>query len=245
MPDIKVTVWNEFRHEKSHDEVKAVYPDGMHISIAKALNKSGGIKAGTATLDEPEHGLTDEVLADTDVLIWWGHMAHHEVKDEIVDRVQQRVLNGMGLIVLHSGHMSKPFLRLMGSSGNLLWREAGDTERLWIVNPYHPITAGLGPYIELEQEEMYGEYFDIPEPEELIFISWFEGGEVFRSGAVWTRGLGKVFYFRPGHETHPTYHNPDILRVIANAVRWAAFAGNTQIENSCRNVEPICEVTVK
>ncbi|MDQ3327963.1 MAG: ThuA domain-containing protein [Chloroflexota bacterium] len=221
MDNPSVTVWNEFRHEKSHDAVKAIYPDGMHMTIAEALS-SAGLQTRTATLDEPEHGLTEEVLAETDVLTWWGHMFHNEVADEIVDRVHQRVLEGMGLVVLHSGHFSKIFRKLMGTTCNLKWREENDSERLWVVAPGHPITEGIGEYIHLEREEMYGEPFDIPDPDTLVFVSWFTGGEVFRSGACYRRGKGKVFYFRPGHETLPTYHNPEIQRVILNGVRWAA-----------------------
>jgi trehalose utilization protein len=219
---IRVTVWNEFRHEKIHDGVKAIYPDGIHKVIADALNKNTGIKASTATLDEPQNGLTDKILAKTDVLIWWGHMAHDDVNDIIAKKVKEAVLNGMGLIVLHSGHFSKPFKLLMGTSCNLKWREANEKERLWITSPNHPITEGLNEYIELPEEEMYGEFFDIPAPDELIFTSWFQGGEVFRSGCTFHRGHGKIFYFRPGHETHPTYHNSEIQKVIANATRWAA-----------------------
>jgi trehalose utilization protein len=221
MTNIRVTVWHEFRHEKHSEKVRSVYPEGMHIPIAAFL-KTQGFEVATATLDEPEHGLSEEVLAQTDVLTWWGHMAHGEVQDEIVKRVHKRVLEGMGLIVLHSGHFSKIFKALMGTTCNLRWREANETERLWVVQPGHPIARGVGPYIELEAEEMYGEFFDIPQPDELIFVSWFAGGEVFRSGATFTRGLGKIFYFRPGHETFPTYHNPQILQVIANAAHWAA-----------------------
>jgi trehalose utilization protein len=217
---INVTVWNEFRHEKKDERVRRIYPDGIHRAIADYLmNEKMEVK--TATLDDTEHGLTEQVLSETDVLVWWGHIAHHEVEDAIVERVKQRVLEGMGLVVLHSGHFSKIFKSLMGTSCDLKWREAGEKERLWVVNPGHPITEGIGEYIELEQEEMYGEFFDIPEPEELIFVSWFAGGEVFRSGCTFTRGLGKIFYFRPGHETYPTYHHPQVLKVIANAVRWA------------------------
>lgn len=218
---IRVTVWNEYRHEKSNPRIAALYPEGMHATIASALRENG-FEVGTATLDEPEHGLTAEVLDQTDVLTWWGHRAHGEVDDAIVERVRQRVLDGMGLIVLHSGHFSKIFIRLMGTTCNLKWREANDKERLWVVAPGHPITEGLGEYIEIEREEMYGELFDIPEPDQLVFISWFSGGEVFRSGCCYQRGQGKIFYFRPGHETYPTYHHADVQRVIANAVRWAA-----------------------
>jgi trehalose utilization protein len=197
------------------------------------------MKVGLAALDLPEHGLTQAVLDSTDVLLWWGHMAHDKVQDEVVDRVQKRVLEGMGLIVLHSGHFSKIFRKLMGTSCGLTWREAAERERLWVVNPSHPIAQGLGAYIQLENEEMYGECFDIPDPDELVFISWFEGGEVFRSGATWHRGKGKVFYFRPGHESYPTYYNKDVLKVIGNAVRWAKFAGNTKVQGiiQCPNVK--------
>ncbi|HEY4386778.1 MAG TPA: ThuA domain-containing protein [Ktedonobacteraceae bacterium] len=219
---LRVTVWNEYRHELSDQRVAAIYPKGIHTTIAEALNERGGVQVRTATLDEPEHGLSEEVLNATDVLVWWGHMAHGEVRDEIVDRVQRAVLAGMGLIVLHSGHFSKIFQRLMGTTCNLKWREANDKERLWVVAPGHPIVDGLGEYIELEHEEMYGEHFDIPAPETLVFVSWFTGGEVFRSGCCYSRGKGKIFYFRPGHETLPTYHHPDVQRVISNAVRWAA-----------------------
>lgn len=219
---IRVTVWNEFRHEKQDKEIAAIYPDGIHGAIAQHLRTLPGLEVRTATLDEPEHGLTDDVLASTDVLIWWGHMAHGAVSDAVVDKVQDRVLNGMGLIVLHSGHFSKIFKRLMGTTCNLKWREAGEKERLWVVDPSHPIAEGLGEYFEIEHEEMYGERFDIPQPDALVFISWFPGGEVFRSGACFIRGQGKIFYFRPGHESFPTYFHPEVLKVIGNAVRWAA-----------------------
>ena len=218
---LRVTVWSEFRHEKHNPKVQAVYPNGMHVVIADALRQQG-FSVQTATLDEPEHGLTEEVLLNTDVLTWWGHMAHGEVKDEIVDRVHKRVLQGMGLIVLHSGHFSKIFKRLMGTGCDLKWREADERERIWVVNPGHPIAAGLGEYFELPREEMYGEFFDIPEPDSLVFVSWFQGGEVFRSGCCYHRGEGRIFYFRPGHETYPTYYQEEVQQVIANAVRWAA-----------------------
>lgn len=218
---IRVTIWNEFRHEKSHAKVAAVYPDGIHKALAKQL-ADPDLTIRTATLDEPEHGLTDEVLANTDVLIWWGHMAHGEVRDEIVDRVQARVLNGMGLICLHSAHFSKVFKRLMGTTCNLKWREAEEKTRIWVVEPGHPIAAGLPEWFELEHEEMYGERFDIPAPDALVFVSWFAGGEVFRSGCCYNRGRGRVFYFQPGHETHPSYYQTEVIKVIRNAVRWAA-----------------------
>src|SRR5665647_393611 len=217
----KITVWNEYRHEKIDTAVSAIYPNGLHGAIKAFLDEEQDFEVRTATLDEAEHGLTDEVLNTTDVLIWWGHMAHEIVQDEVVEKVYKRVLSGMGLIVLHSGHYSKIFTKLMGTSCSLKWREAGENERLWVVEPTHPIAEGIGEYIELEHEEMYGERFDIPAPNALVFTSWFKGGEVFRSGCCFNRGYGKIFYFRPGHEGFPTFYNKQIQKVIKNAVRWS------------------------
>ena len=222
---IRVTVWGEDIHEHKSDTVAAIYPDGMHACIAEGLQTEAGVTTRTATLQEAEHGLSQAVLDATDVLVWWGHCGHHLVDDAVVEAVQQRVLQGMGLIVLHSGHFSKIFRRLMGTSCALHWREAGEKERLWICQPGHPIVQGLDApdgYIELEQTEMYGEPFGIPTPDEQIFISWFAGGEVFRSGCTWQRGNGKIFYFRPGHETYPIYYDERIRLILRNAVRWAA-----------------------
>jgi trehalose utilization protein len=233
---IHVTVWNEARHEKSSPEVHAVYPDGIHGAIAEGLRKSG-FSVRTATLDEPEHGLTDEVLKATDVLTWWGHMAHGEVSDVVVARIQKRVLEGMGLIVLHSGHMSKIFQKLMGTTCMLKWREANEKERIWVVEPGHPIVDGLKEHFELPHEEMYGERFDIPAPDTLVLVSWFPGGEVFRSGCCFSRGKGRIFYFRPGHETFPTYYDANIRLVIANAVRWAAPTKGVEVVWD--NVQPL------
>lgn len=218
---IRALVWNEYVHERENDEVAALYPDGMHAVIADAIGAEGDISARTAVLDDPEHGLSEEALDKTDVLLWWGHAAHDKVDDAIVERVAARVWGGMGLIVLHSAHFSKIFRRLMGAPCALKWREAGERERVWVVNPRHPIAAGLGERFELETEEMYGEPFSVPEPLETVFISWFQGGEVFRSGLTYRRGAGNIFYFRPGHESYPTYHDKTVGQVLRNAVRWA------------------------
>ncbi len=235
---IRALVWNEFVHEKSNALVGELYPDGIHAAIAAGLQAQLGeqVSVRTATLDQPEHGLTEDVLAGTDVLLWWGHAAHDQVADEIVERVQQRVLEGMGLLVLHSAHGSKIFRKLMGTSCMLRWREAGERERLWVVAPGHPIAAGLEEeYLELPAAEMYGEFFDIPAPDELVFISWFEGGEVMRSGCTFRRGKGKIFYFRPGHETYPIYKNPGVTRILANAVQWAV-PGDSPYFGQGRNI---------
>lgn len=234
---LRVTVWNEGRHEKTDETVKAVYPDGLHNAIASFLSVDPELAVTTATLDDPECGLPDAVLNNTDVLIWWGHMAHDDVPDELAQKVQEAVLKGMGLIVLHSGHLSKPFRRLMGTSCTLRWRDA-DRERLWTVNPTHPIAQGLPEHFELPVEEMYGEFFDVPQPDETIFLGWFKGGEVFRSGITYRRGYGKVFYFQPGHESNPTFKDPNIQRVIMNAVKWAAPAARRK-GLDCPNPKPL------
>jgi trehalose utilization protein len=222
MAPLQVTIWNEYLHEVEHASVAAIYPDGIHGAIANVIRTHHpDAIVRTATLRQPDHGLSDELLAETDVLLWWGHKAHQEVADRWAEKVHHAVLQGMGLVVLHSGHMSKPFHRVLGTYGTLRWREADEKERLWNLQPSHPILAGIPEFIELPQEEMYGERFDIPTPDELLMISWFQGGEVFRSLCTWRRGHGQVVYFRPGHETYPTYHHPQIGQIIANAAAWA------------------------
>lgn len=235
---IRVTVWSENIHDRTDERVRAVYPRGMHAAMADGIRAQLGerVEVGTATLDQPQHGLTDDVLDATEVLTWWGHVGHELVDAEVVEKVQRRVLAGMGLLVLHSGHLSRPFVKLMGTSCNLRWREADDREVVWTVNPGHPIAAGLPPAFVIPRQEMYGEYFDIPQPDELVFISSFSGGEVFRSGCCFRRGLGRVFYFSPGHESFPVYYDQNVQRVIANGVLWATSgtrpAYTTTVEQS-------------
>jgi len=223
---LRVVVWGENRHEQSEEHVRAIYPDGMHETIRRAVEEQLGarVSVSTATLDEAEHGLTDERLDATDVLVWWGHAAHGEVADAVVARVHQRVLAGMGLLVLHSGHWSKLFVGLMGTTCTLRWRSEHDRELVWTVNPTHPISRGVPNPIIIPEQEMYGEFFDIPVPDELIFLSTFSGGEVFRSGCTFRRGYGKIFFFSPGDQEFPVYHHADVRRVIANGVEWAAPA---------------------
>lgn len=224
--ELRVTVWNENVHERRDAaDMAARYPTGIHGAIRDGIQQLlPDAVVRTATLDQPDCGLSEEVLADTDVLTWWGHIAHGEVGDEVVERVYQHVLSGMGLLVLHSGHWSKIFMKLMGTSCTLKWRSEHDRELVWGVNPTHPIAAGVPNPIVIDEQEMYGEWFDIPAPDELVFISSFSGGEVFRSGCTFRRGNGKIFYFSPGDQDFPVYHHPDVRRVLANAVQWAAPA---------------------
>ncbi len=223
MSALRVLVWNEGEHELSDASVQAIYPDGIHGAIAAGLRELLGeeVVVRTATLRDPEHGLSEEVLAETDVLLWWGHIAHDAVADEVVERVHRHVLSGMGILVLHSGHFSKIFIRLMGTTCSLAWRNDGEQELVWTVAPGHPIAEGIEQPLRIERQEMYGEFFDVPQPDELVFVSSFAGGEVFRSGLTYRRGRGRVFYFSPGDQEYPVYHHPQIRRVLANAVRWA------------------------
>jgi trehalose utilization protein len=223
---MRVTVWGENVHEQQEEDVRARYPDGMHGAIAAGIAELLGdaVEVGTATLQEPEHGLTQEVLDGTDVLTWWGHIAHDEVDDAVVARVHDAVLGGMGLIALHSAHYSKILRSLLGTSCSLRWRNDGERELVWTVDPAHPIAAGVPQPIAIEAQEMYGEHFDIPQPDELVFVSSFAGGEVFRSGCCFRRGAGRIFYFSPGDQDYPVYHHADVKRVIANAIEWAAPA---------------------
>lgn len=216
---IHVTIWNEYIQEKQCEQAAKIYPEGIHKCLASFIGKEKDITVQTATFEMPEHGLTQEVLDKTDVLIWWGHCKHEEVLDEVVTRVKDRVLHGMGLISLHSAHHSKIMKSLLGTTLNLRWRH-GDRERVWCTSPTHPIAKGLPAYFELDKEEMYGEYFDIPTPDEVVFTGWFAGGEVFRSGVTFTRGLGKIFYFQPGHEEYPIYYQKEIRQVILNAIYY-------------------------
>lgn len=217
---INVTVWWENSVKTAADDVLEVYPNGINECLKDFLNTDESINATSVSLDDESFGLPDELLNNTDVLMWWGHTRHQNVPDELVEKIYNRVMCGMGIIFLHSAHFSKPFKRLMGTTCSLKWRE-GDRERVWNILPSHPIAKNIPDYFELGEEEMYGERFDIPKPDEIVFMGWFAGGELFRSGCTWQRGLGKVFYFQPGHETNPTYHNKYVQQILLNAVKWA------------------------
>lgn len=244
MKRIHVTIWNEYVHEREQNPVgeyiRTFYPEGIHRHLQQALAASD-LELTTGTLDQPEYGLSEAALANTDVLLWWGHCAHDNVPETLVDRIQLRVQAGMGLIVLHSGHYSKIFRRLMGTSCRLRWREVGEKERLWVVAPGHPIARDIPPTFTLPHSEMYGEPFDLPDDGKIVFMSWFEGGNVFRSGVTFQRDAGRVFYFSPGHETYPIYQDANIQRILANAIRWAAPTEilSPRITPSPEPVEPI------
>lgn len=241
MQKINVTIWNEFIHERGEDPVgvliRKIYPDGIHNALAENL-AAEDLSIRAVSLDMPEQGLPDEVLNSTDVLVWWGHCAHAQVADALVDRIQNRVQHGMGLVVLHSGHLSKIFRRMLGTQCRLRWREIGEKERIWVVDKSHPVAQGVPETFTLPHTEMYGEPFDIPDDGKIVFLSWYEGGNVFRSGVAFQRDAGRIFYFAPGHETYPIYHDATVLKVIGNAIRWAALPGGIQPDRITSQPEP-------
>ena len=241
---IRLTIWNEFVHEKTNERVAALYPNGLHATIKEQLEKiaPGEYEITLASLDMPEHGLTDEVLNNTDVLIWWGHCRHSLVDDAIAAKVVDHVHRGMGFIALHSAHLSKPFVKLMGTPCTLRWRCANEKGRMWKIDRTHPITRGIPDSFELESEEMYGEPFLVPKPDDLLWVTWYEGGEIFRSGCTYTRGNGNIFYFQPGHEDCPSYYNPYVIQIIKNAIDWAN-PGCDRIPICCDFQDPFEKLT--
>ncbi len=242
---IRVLVWDE----KPPHAPKSIYPNSINGAVADGLNKlgDGSIDVRTTNLEDPEQGITEAGLAETEVLIWWGHMYHGKVSDETVRRVVNRVRNeGMGFIALHSAHYSRPFKAVVEGHGHLKggWRENDppESEEIYVTAPWHPIAKGITNFT-LDQEEYYGAPFDVPPPLVMVFQSHFPlDGRTFPSGLCWTvgkgktegftsgqgkgvgegEGIGRVFYFRPGHETIPTYYNENVQRVITNGVLWCA-----------------------
>lgn len=235
---MNVLIWNENQHEKTDEKVAKIYPEGIHGCL-KSFLQCDDINVTTSTLDDENCGITKEVLENTDVILWWGHCNHGDVPDEVAQMVKDAVLSGMGAIFLHSAHHSKPFKLLMGTSCNLSWREDGDSERLWVTKPGHPILDGIDRYFDLPHEETYAEPFDIPNPDELLLISSYSGTEVFRAGCTFNRGAGKIFYFQPGHETFPTFYDENVRTIIKNAVKWAK--PHTRVKVECPHIVKIEE----
>ncbi|MDR0426377.1 MAG: ThuA domain-containing protein [Clostridiales bacterium] len=235
---MKIALFVEMAPGMRAGECREAYPEGMQNCL-KAMLEAAGHRVTLVEQDENGDGAAmAAAVGDADVAYWWGHGLHQKVSDAAADAVVRAVWRGMGLVCLHSSHLSKPFLRLIGTDGTLCWREAGENERLWVVDPAHPIAAGLPPTVEIEREEMYGEPFGIPQPDELVFLGWYKGGEVFRSGCVFRRGRGKVFYFQPGHETYPNYKLPDVRRILLNAAEYLRCPAKAAADAECPCVPP-------
>jgi trehalose utilization protein len=242
---VRALVWDE----NPPHAPKAIYPDSINGAVAEGLRKfgEGRIEARTANLDDHEQGITEAALAVTDVLLWWGHARHGLVNEQTVALVADRVRNqGMGFVALHSAHYSKTFQAVVGGPGHLKggWREMDppEPEEIYVTAPWHPIAKGVTDF-RLEHEEYYGAPFDVPPPLVMVFQSRFPyDGRSFPTGLCWTvgkgidpdftcgpgqgigqgEGIGRVFYFRPGHETIPTYYDERVQRIITNAVMWCA-----------------------
>lgn len=248
MKKINVTIWNEYIHEREAGPVgeliRTIYPDGIHNALAKNLSAED-LNISAVSLDMPAQGLPDELLNYTDVLLWWGHVGHAKVDDALVEKIHSRILHGMGLIVLHSGHLSKIFRRVTGTQCRLRWREVGEKERVWTVDNSHPIAQGLPETFVIPNTEMYGEPFNIPDDGKIIFMSWYEGGNVFRSGVAFQRDAGKIFYFSPGHETYPIYYDENVLKVLNNAIRWATPAAGVVSDRITPQPEPPEKITTE
>jgi trehalose utilization protein len=215
---IRVLVWSE------HTAPKEMYPHDINGAVADGLRQEpNAFDVRTAELVDPGQGVPEEVLAQTDVLAWWGHILHRSVRDETVDRIERHVKErGMGFLALHSSHMAKPFCRLIGDDGRIggVKHEAGP-EEIKVLAPDHPIAAGISDF-SIDPEEMYDEEFGCGKPDTVVFHSTFPGGHEFRSGCAYTVGVGRVFYFRPGHEENPTYYRDDVRQVLRNAAKWVA-----------------------
>ncbi len=240
---IQVLVWDENPSHAPRD----IYPRSIRGAVADGLCEFGRdeVVVRTAHQDEPEQGLSAAALAQTDVLVWWGHMRHSELNDAVIGRVAERVLHrGMGFVALHSAHYSKPFRTILDCTGHLKggWSEADQPEEVRVCAPQHPIAHGVHDFT-LASEEMYGGPFDVPPPAVVVLQSYFPAtNRFFPSGIAWSvgagidpnfesgpgrgigqgEGVGRVFYFRPGHESVPTYFHTDVRRVLLNAVRWTA-----------------------
>ncbi len=271
---VRVLVWDERQKEQ-----KQVYANFLGNEIANHLRSRQGFTVQSVGLDDPQQGLPDEVLDQAQVLIWWGHVRHTEIKPEKGRQIVERVKAGkLALIALHSAHWSTPFIEAMYErtridarrrypdaatkiefvpmagflaptydslltpayyalhAGGVVknvrvdlpncvfpsYRHDAKHSRVTMLHPEHPIAQGVPPVFEVSQTEMYDEPFHVPEPDAVIFQETFRDGGWFRGGMVWTLGKGKVFYFRPGHETYPVFKEEYPLRILENAARWLA-----------------------
>ncbi|MFH1372026.1 MAG: ThuA domain-containing protein [Planctomycetota bacterium] len=216
-----VVVWSEGTAPKN------VYPNDICGAIAEGLKELKDWDVVEARLSDPNQGLPDELLNRADVLIWWGHKKHNQVRDGLVDKIVSRVKDeGMGFISLHSSHFARPNIKLMGTPCS--WKEyLGDSNTLKITvkDPNHPIARGVEDFT-IYHDERYSEPYAVPQPLAVVFEGTYTldngGTDTSRQGLTWEIGKGRVFYFQPGHETNPVFFDPNIRRIISNAVEWAA-----------------------
>lgn len=216
-----VVVWSEGTAPKE------VYPNDINGAIAEGLKELKGWEVVVANLSDPNQGLPDELLNRADVLIWWGHQRHDQVKDPLVSKIVKRVKeDGMGFISLHSSHFAKPNKALMGTACS--WGAyVGDstTLKVTVKDPGHPIAKGVKEFT-IVHNERYSDPYAVPTPQSVVFegIATLKDGKVDPSqqGFTWQIGKGKMFYFQPGHETNPVFYDANVGRIMINAVQWAA-----------------------
>lgn len=271
---VRVVVWDERQPSQ-----KEAYENFLGNAIADFLRGEDGLAVQSVTIDDPEQGISQAVLDNCDVLIWWGHKRQSEILPEAGKRIVERISSGkLHLIALHSAHWSTPFVEAMNeitrrrtvATGtaksdityvpppkqytvprydtrltpftiarkfpdgrqNLevhlpyccfpAYRNDGKPSHVKILQKGHPITKGIPHEFQISRTEMYDEPFHVPEPDDVILEERWATGEWFRSGMLWRLGKGIVFYFRPGHETFPVYKEQFPLKILSNAVRWAA-----------------------
>lgn len=220
---MNITIFNEYHPNEHTGKAEKNYPGGIHIAL-KSIFESQEYDVVTATQEQACNGLTDEILDNTDVLLWWSKNWDNELLNSVADKVVSRIREGMGAVFLHSAKNSKPFLRLTGTTSAtapVSWKEPGESERLFVVSPAHPIAEGIPSGYVIPNEEPYCEYFDIPKPDDIVFLGGFGNGMCIRAGVTFTRGAGKIFFFQPGHDSFPVYNDKVIRRIILNAVNWA------------------------
>jgi trehalose utilization protein len=216
-----VVVWSEGTAPKS------VYPNDINGAVAEGLKDLSGWEVVKAGLSDPDQGLPDKLLQRADVLIWWGHQKHGDVKDELVDKIVKRVKeDGMGFIALHSSHFAKPNKKLMGTACS--WKAYvldSTTLKITVKSPDHPIAKGIKDFT-IDHSERYSDPYAVPTPKAVVFegtASLKKGGtDTSQIGLTWEIGKGKVFYFQAGHETNPVFMDPNVRQIMSNAVQWAA-----------------------
>ncbi|MCI8623421.1 MAG: trehalose utilization protein ThuA [Provencibacterium sp.] len=243
---IRVTVWNEFYDDPRHPAIQELYPGGVQEYLASVLREEPDMAVTARHFYEDDAcGLSDEVLDSTDVLLVYGHILRDNVPEDRVKKLIERVVKeGMGVIFLHSALWMNLFQRLVGPGAYCGYRELGERERVWVVNRNHPIAAGLPSSFVIPHTEVYSEPAGFPDPDELVFISWYQGGEAARSGMVWRRGAGRIFYFSPGHAWYNAMQIPEYHTVIKNAVRWAVPPSSPPPLNRSAELTPLEDIVL-
>jgi trehalose utilization protein len=235
---VRVLLWSE------QTEPRDVYPTGISGALADHLNQHKEFEAKTAKLDDPDAGVGEAALAETDVLVWFGHKKHGAVPDDAVERVVKHIRErGMGFVGLHSTHFAKPLKKALNDTGAWSsYKNFGQPEQMWVVLPKHPIAKGLKDFT-IPKEEIYTEPFEVPEPEAVIVEGTWPSGHRNRECMVWTLDKGRFVYIRAGHEDYPIYFMPEMQTLVRNGVLWAAKKTNAPKKLARREAGPPATAT--